>query len=277
VSAPNPAWLGFVRTARARSKIRHYLKTLAQTESENLGEKLLTQAVRAEGIEKLPAVDAEFQPIWEKLLRFTGNKSRSELLTDIGLGKRIASIVAKRLMLLLTATGEKPNALLLTRERYTSHENVSQGAVILDGSENASVQYAQCCRPIPGDSIIGYLGRGEGLVVHTSDCAVAARLQHRDSERFIAVDWADEPVRAFETGLVITVTNRKGVLARVAANLAQSEVDITKVDMGDENLLDTTDLRFVVSVRDVQHLDAALRHLKHTPSVLRVQRIKPNS
>jgi GTP pyrophosphokinase len=153
---------------------------------------------------------------------------------------------------------------------------VSQGAVILDGSENASVQYAQCCRPIPGDGIIGYLGRGEGLVVHTSDCAVAARLQHRDSERFIAVDWADEPVRAFETGLVITVTNRKGVLARVAANLAQSEVDITKVDMGDENLHDTTDLRFVVSVRDVQHLDAALRHLKHTPSVLRVQRIKPH-
>ena len=276
VSAPNPAWLGFVRTARARSKIRHYLKTLAQTESESLGEKLLTQAVRAEGIEKLPDVDAEFQPIWDKLLRFTGNKSRSELLTDIGLGKRIASIVAKRLMLLLTANGEKPNALLLTRERYTSHENVSQGAVILDGSENASVQYAQCCRPIPGDGIIGYLGRGEGLVVHTSDCAVAARLQHRDSERFIAVDWADEPVRAFETGLVITVTNRKGVLARVAANLAQSEVDITKVDMGDENLHDTTDLRFVVSVRDVQHLDAALRHLKHTPSVLRVQRIKPH-
>ena len=276
VSAPNPAWLGFVRTARARSKIRHYLKTLAQTESESLGEKLLTQAVRAEGIEKLPAVDAEFQPIWDKLLRFTGNKSRSELLTDIGLGKRIASIVAKRLMLLLTANGEKPNALLLTRERYTSHENVSQGAVILDGSENASVQYAQCCRPIPGDGIIGYLGRGEGLVVHTSDCAVAARLQHRDSERFIAVDWADEPVRAFETGLVITVTNRKGVLARVAANLAQSEVDITKVDMGDENLHDTTDLRFVVSVRDVQHLDTALRHLKHTPSVLRVQRIKPH-
>ena len=104
---------------RDSSKIRHYLKTLAQTESESLGEKLLTQAVRAEGIEKLPAVDAEFQPIWDKLLRFTGNKSRSELLTDIGLGKRIASIVAKRLMLLLTANGEKPNALLLTRERYT--------------------------------------------------------------------------------------------------------------------------------------------------------------
>ena len=277
VSAPNPAWLGFVRTARARSKIRHYLKTLAQTESEGLGEKLLIQAVRAEGIEKLPDIDGEYVPIWDKLLRFTGNKSRSELLTDIGLGKRIASIVAKRLMLLLTANGQKPDALLLTRERYTSHENVSQGAVVLDGSENASVQYAQCCRPIPGDSIVGYLGRGEGLMVHTSDCAVAARLQHRDSERFISVDWSDEPVRPFETGLIVTVTNRKGVLARVAAELAQAEVDITKVDMGEEDMQDTTDLRFVISVRDTQHLEAALRQLKHTASVLRAQRIKPHA
>ena len=277
VSAPNPAWLGFVRTARARSKIRHYLKTLAQTESEGLGEKLLTQAVRAEGIEKLPDIDGDYAPMWDKLLRFTGNKSRSELLTDIGLGKRIASIVAKRLMLLLTANGQKPDALLLTRERYTSHERLSQGAVILDGSENASVQYAQCCRPVPGDSIVGYLGRGEGLVVHTSGCAVAARLKHRDSERFIAVDWADEPVRQFETGLVVTVTNRKGVLARVAADLAQSEVDITKVDMGEEDQQDTTDLRFVISVRDTAHLDAALRNLKRTPSVLRALRITPHA
>ena len=277
VSAPNPAWLGFVRTARARSKIRHYLKTLAQTESEGLGEKLLTQAVRAEGIEKLPDIDGDYAPMWDILLRFTGNKSRSELLTDIGLGKRIASIVAKRLMLLLTANGQKPDALLLTRERYTSHERLSQGAVILDGSENASVQYAQCCRPVPGDSIVGYLGRGEGLVVHTSGCAVAARLKHRDSERFIAVDWADEPVRQFETGLVVTVTNRKGVLARVAADLAQSEVDITKVDMGEEDQQDTTDLRFVISVRDTAHLDAALRNLKRTPSVLRAQRITPHA
>ena len=277
VSAPNPAWLGFVRTARARSKIRHYLKTLAQTESEGLGEKLLTQAVRAEGIEKLPDIDGDYAPMWDKLLRFTGNKSRSELLTDIGLGKRIASIVAKRLMLLLTANGQKPDALLLTRERYTSHERLSQGAVILDGSENASVQYAQCCRPVPGDSIVGYLGRGEGLVVHTSGCAVAARLKHRDSERFMAVDWADEPVRQFETGLVVTVTNRKGVLARVAADLAQSEVDITKVDMGEEDQQDTTDLRFVISVRDTAHLDAALRNLKRTPSVLRAQRITPHA
>jgi GTP diphosphokinase / guanosine-3',5'-bis(diphosphate) 3'-diphosphatase len=274
VSTPNPAWLGFVRTGRARSKIRHYLKTLEQTESEGLGEKMLTQALRAEGMEKLPEAEGDYLPLWEKLLRFTGNRTRSELLTDIGLGKRIASIVAKRLMILLAESGEKPDALLLTRERYTAHENISQGAVVLDGSESGSVKFALCCRPIPGDGIVGYLGRGEGLVVHTNDCAVAKRLQHKDSERFIAVDWSDEPVRQFETGVVVTVTNGKGVLARVAAALASAEADITHVDMDDEAGQDTTDFRFVLGVRDRAHLEAALRQLKRTPSVLRAARVR---
>jgi GTP diphosphokinase / guanosine-3',5'-bis(diphosphate) 3'-diphosphatase len=277
VSTPNPAWLGFVRTGRARSKIRHHLKSLAQVESQDLGEKLLTQALRAEGLEKLPPDDPEYHPIWEKLLRFTGSRSRDELLTDIGLGKRIASIVAKRLVNMLAERGEKPNALLLTRERYTAHENVSQGEVTLDGSENASVQFATCCRPVPGDTIVGYLGRGEGLVVHAEDCAVARRLQHKDSERFIGVEWAEEPVRPFETGLIVTVINGKGVLARVAAALATAEADITHVDMGDDKAQDATDLRFLVAVRDRTHLEAAMRVLKRTPSVMKVQRVRPGS
>jgi GTP pyrophosphokinase len=277
VSTPNPAWLGFVRTGRARSKIRHHLKSLAQVESQQLGEKLLTQALRAEGLEKLPADDEEHHPIWEKLLRFTGSRSRAELLTDIGLGKRIATIVAKRLMTMLAERGEKPDALLITRERYTAHENVSQGEVTLDGSENASVQFASCCRPVPGDEIVGYLGRGEGLVVHTEECAVARRLQHKDSERFISVEWADEPVRPFETGLLVTVVNGKGVLARVAAALASAEADITHVDMDDEKRQDATDLRFIVAVRDKAHLDSAMRTLKRTPSVMRVQRVRPGN
>jgi GTP pyrophosphokinase len=210
VSTPNPAWLGFVRTGRARSKIRHHLKSLAQAESQSLGEKLLTQALRAEGLERLPADDEAHHAIWEKLLRFTGNRTREELFTDIGLGKRIATIVAKRLVTMLGEMGEKPDALLITRERFTAHENVSQGEVTLDGSENASVQFATCCRPVPGDKIVGYLGRGEGLVVHCEDCAVAKRLQHKDAERFIGVDWSDETVRAFETAILVTVANGKG-------------------------------------------------------------------
>jgi len=276
VSTPNPAWLSFVRTGRARSKIRHHLKTLAQAESEALGEKLLLQALRAEGIEKFPTDDDAVtrSGLWDKLLRFTGNRSRAELLTDVGLGKRVASIVAKRMVALLAETGEKPDALLLTRERFTAHEATMQGEVTIDGSENASVQFAPCCRPVPGDSIVGYLGRGEGLVVHADDCAVARKLRNKDSERFIGVDWSDEPVRTFETGIVVTVTNGQGVLARVASALASSEADITHIDMGQEAAQETTDLHFVIGVRDRTHLDTALRNLRRTPSVLSAERSK---
>ncbi|WP_027996220.1 RelA/SpoT family protein [Simplicispira psychrophila] len=274
-SLPNPAWLGFVRTGRARSKIRNYLKTLAHAESESLGEKLLAQALRAEGLEQLPLSSDETQPIWDKLLRFTGSRSRSELMADIGLGRRIASIVAKRVMVLMAEHGHKPDALLLTRERYNSQETLSQGGVTLDGSENASVQYARCCRPIPGDNIVGYLGRGEGLVVHCAECSVAQKLQHKDSERFITVDWADEPTRLFETSVIVTVSNGKGVLARIAEQLAHSEADITHIDMDDEVALDTVDLRFVIAVHNQAHLETALRNLRRTPAVLRAARTLP--
>jgi GTP pyrophosphokinase len=273
-ATPNPAWLGFVRTARARSKIRQHLKTLAQTDSESLGEKMLAQALRAEGIDQLPEDNDHNKMIWEKLLRFSGNKNIPELLTDIGLGKKIASIVAKRLLPMLNAEGTKPDALLLTRERYTATEAVAQGSVVLDGSENTSVRYAQCCRPIPGEAIVGYLGRGEGLIVHAEDCMAAKKLRHKDSERFISVEWSDDPIRTFETEVVVTVTNGKGVLARVASALAAAEADITRIDMEDETAQEATDLRFIIAVRDVNQLELALRNLRRTPSVLRAQRAK---
>jgi guanosine-3',5'-bis(diphosphate) 3'-pyrophosphohydrolase len=273
VSAPNPAWLSFVRTGRARSKIRHHLKTLAHAESEGLGEKLLLQALRAEGIERFPADDDGARPgIWNKLLRFTGSRSRSDLLLDIGLGKRIAGIVAKRMASLLTESGQKPDAVLLSQERFILQESGSHAPVIVDGSENASVHYATCCRPIPGDTIVGYLGRGEGLVVHAADCAVARKLHHKDRERFIGVEWTDDPMRPFETTVVVTVSNGKGVLARVASALASSEADITHIDMGQEAAQETTDLRFIIAVRDRMHLADVLRTLKRTSSVLRARR-----
>lgn len=276
-ASPNPAWLSFVRTARARSKIRQHLKTLAQADSQSLGEKMLIQAMRSEGIENLPPDTPDKQAVWEKLLRFSGNRSRAELLTDIGLGKRIAGIVAKRLLTLLVAIGEKPDAVLLTRERFGAGESVSQGSVLLDGSENASVKFASCCRPIPGDGIVGYLGRGEGLSVHVDTCLAARKLRSKDSERFIGVEWSDAPVRTFETGLLVAVTNGKGVLARVAGALANAETDITHIDMGDEAPQGSVELRFLVAVRDSNHLELALSKLRRTPSVLQAQRSKISS
>lgn len=128
---------------------------------------------------------------------------------------------------------------------------------------------------MPGDTIVGYLGRGEGLVVHRTECNVAKRLQHKDSERFIAVDWSEEPTRAFETGIKITVRNGKGVLARIASELATSEADIVHVDMDDETAMDTVDLRFIVLAHDQAHLENALKNLRRTQAVLRAERILP--
>lgn len=275
---PNPAWLSFVKTGRARSKIRHYLKTMAQEKAHVLGERMLNQALRSEGIAALPAEDDVHRATWDKLLRFTGNKNRIELLSDIGMGKRIAGMVGKKLAVLLSETGLKPDALLISTERYASgaDESVSQGMVTLDGSEGLSVQYAPCCKPIPGDRIVGYLGRGEGLIVHAEDCPTGRRLLARDSERFLEVEWADEPLRSFDTTLLVTVTNGKGVLARVASAIGAAEADITHVDMGNEPAQAATDIRFLVSVRDRVHLADVLRSLKRTPSVLKAQRLKPS-
>jgi GTP diphosphokinase / guanosine-3',5'-bis(diphosphate) 3'-diphosphatase len=274
-SKPNPAWLGFVRTARARSKIRHHLKTLSLHESEDLGEKLLLQALRAEGIGELPAADEANNTLWSKLLRFSGNQSRAEMLADIGLGKRVASILAKRLVILLTDAGHKVDPLLMSKERFTAHEQISQGAIVLDGRDGGTVQYAPCCQPIPGDAITGYLGRGEGLHVHTAACSVAQKLMQKDKERFIAVEWSDEPLRAFSTTVVVTVQSGKGVLAKVAAAMASAEADIKSVDLGRDSEVGapTADLRFVIDVRDTAHLDAVLRTLARTARVNKAKRI----
>jgi GTP pyrophosphokinase len=274
-SSPNPAWLGFVRTARARSKIRQHLRTMAQADAEHLGEKMLAQALRAEGIENLPDLTGPSEAIWDKLIRFSGNRSQIELLTDIGLGKRIASIVAKKLAKLLAEQGAKPDALLLTRERFSAKDALVHASVLIDGSENTSVRFATCCRPVPGDAIVGHLGRGEGLAIHTSTCNVGKKLHYKDSERFISVDWSDQIVRSFETGIVVTVNNGKGVLARVAGALSSAEADITHVDMADESGEGAMDLRFVIAVRDTQQLEIVLRNLRRTPSVLRAERIAP--
>ena len=272
---PNPAWLNFVRTGRARSKIRHYLKTMELEESQDLGEKMLAQAVRAEGLQ-LPGTEPEDAPLWQSLTRWSGNRSRAELMTDIGVGRKIAIIVAKRLARLLAERGSKPDALTLTMGRYAADDTTpSQGLVLIDGDEGASVQLATCCRPIPGDSIVGYLGRGEGLTVHTAECSVGKRLFERDSERWMGVDWAEQPTRAFETSVTLLVRNGKGVLAQVAQAVSEAEADITHIDMGDASAGETTELRLLLSVRDRLHLADVIRTLRRSSTVLRAARIKP--
>ena len=275
---PNPAWLNLVRTGRARSKIRHYLKTMELDESRAMGEKMLAQALRAEGLQMPPGDpnDASAAALWQQLARWSGNRGRAELLSDIALGRKIATIVAKRLAALMIDQGARPDAVTLTLGRFASDDaGTAQGVVFIDGSEGASVQIATCCRPIPGDALVGYLGRGEGLVVHTHDCHVGKRLFERDSERWMQVEWAEELTRTFEAAIMVLVHNGKGVLAQVASAISAAEADITHLDMGADRPAESAELKLLVSVRDRLHLADVLRTLRRSASVLRVWRVKP--
>ncbi|OYT89876.1 MAG: guanosine-3',5'-bis(diphosphate) 3'-pyrophosphohydrolase [Burkholderiales bacterium PBB6] len=277
---PNPAWLNFVRTGRARSKIRHYLKNLELEESQALGEKMLRQALRAEGMRMPDLTNEVLVPgnPWTSLLRWSGNRTPGELLIDIGLGKKIATIVAKRMAQSLREQGQKPDAVTLSMGRYAAPEDTpTQGLVVIDGAEGASITLATCCRPIPGDAIVGYLGRGEGLVVHTGECPTGKRLYERDRERWMQVEWSEEPTRAFETAITVLLKNGKGVLAQVAQSVSSAEADITHIDMGDEVPGETAELKLLVSVRDRLHLAEVLRTLKRNVTVLRVQRARGNA
>ena len=274
---PNPAWLGMVRTGRARSKIRHYLKTLETDESRALGEKLLGQALRAEGLQ-LPGADPADETaaaLWQQLARWGGNRNRGELLVDVGLGRKIAVIVAKRLAHFMAEAGIKPDAVTLSLTRFASGDEApAQGVVFVDGSEGNSIQFAACCRPIPGDPVVGYLGRGEGLVVHTADCPTGKRLYERDSERWMQVEWAEELTRPFDTSLFVLVKNGKGVLAQVAQSVSSAEADIVHIDMDPEPAEEQIELRLIVSVRDRVHLADVLRTLRRSPVVRRVSRYR---
>ncbi len=275
---PNPAWLSFVRTGRARSKIRHFLKNLELEESRDLGEKMLSQALRAEGL-PLPSLDDEDMPaaqLWQQLARWAGNRHVDELLIEVGLGRKIATIVAKKLARMLTEQGQRPDAVMLSMGRFANDDAPAQGSVTLDGSEGASVRLATCCRPIPGDEVRGYLGRGEGLIVHTSECAIGRRLMQRDSEHWIAVSWSEELSRAFEASVGILLTNGKGVLAQVASAVSSAEADITHIAMSDESeRRETVEMSLLLAVRDRLHLADVLRTLKRSPAVLRAWRVKP--
>jgi GTP diphosphokinase / guanosine-3',5'-bis(diphosphate) 3'-diphosphatase len=171
--------------------------------------------------------------------------------------------------------GIKPDAVTLSLGRYGQEDSANaQTLVFVDGSEGNSIQLAPCCRPIPGDHIVGYLGRGEGLLVHTLECPTGRRLKERDPERWMAVEWAEELDRTFDTTLYALVKNGKGVLAQVASSISSAEADIVHLDMDQEPADETIELRLQVSVRDRVHYADVLRTLRRSPVVLKVSRYR---
>jgi len=251
---PNPAWLSYVRTGKARSQIRHFLKTMQYEESAALGERMLNQAIRAVGATPAQAT-AE---LWERLVRDVGTKSRREILADIGLGKRLAAIVARKLLLLA-----EPNQ---------AEGKLPAGSIVIHGSEGMAVQFARCCNPIPGDPITGFIKKGQGLVVHTHDCPTAAK-SRTDPEKWLDVDWAPDTEKMFDVGIRVTVANQRGVLAKVATAIADAGSNIDNVSMDEERDLYTT-MHFTLQVSDRPHLARVMRSLRRIQEVVRIARAK---
>jgi (p)ppGpp synthase/HD superfamily hydrolase len=250
---PNPGWLQYVRTGKARSNIRHFLKTMQYEESASLGERLLDQALKALKSSAAEIDDAN----WERALREGGARSREELLADIGLGKRLPAVVARRLL-----------------KRTDSKEELkSAGSVTIRGTEGMAVQLASCCRPIPGDAIVGSIKKGQGLVVHVSDCGVIERSRRKEPEQWIDVEWDPRTTRLFQAALNVTVENQRGVLAKVASEIAEAGSNIDSITMADDRTV-FTGMHFVLEVANRQHLARVMRALRRLPDVKKLSRVK---
>jgi guanosine-3',5'-bis(diphosphate) 3'-pyrophosphohydrolase len=254
-ATPSPVWLGYVKSARARSRIRHFLNTQQNAESAALGERLLAHALRDLGLAlaKLPA------KAWDRFKRASGARSERSILADIGLGKRLPAIVARR----LAENSEMDTARI-------APESSSRQAILIHGAEGVAVRLGTCCRPIPGDPIVGLIRKGQGLMVHTHDCPAIIKLR---SERgnWIDVEWEPDITGVFDVSIRVVVHNVRGVLARLAAGMAEAESNIVNISMDDDSGKATT-LFFTLQVTNRNHLARILRALRRVPEVVRITR-----
>jgi len=247
---PNPSWLAYVATGRARSSIRHFLRTIQFDESIKLGERLLNQALKSFGADPETVNEA----YWEKLLRDGGVKSKQDLLADIALGKQLGAVIAKR---------------LLMPEESTARTQGKSSITIL-GTEGMAVKFAKCCFPIPGDGIVGLIKKDQGLIIHTQDCPTVVQNSKQDNQ--LDVEWGPEIERAFPVSIDMAVVNRSGVLARVTTEIAKAGSNIDDIRL--ENDDDYTVMHFVIQTRDRKHLAHIFRELKHIDEVVKIGRSK---
>jgi len=249
---PNPSWLNFVVTAKARHHIRHFLKTMQYEESAHLGERLLAQALGALGGSLRALREAD----WERLLKEAGGKSRQEVLADIGLGRVLGVVIARKLL---------PSA---------GHSVPQQpGPVVIRGSEGMALQFAKCCHPIPGDPIIGFIKKGRGMIVHTHDCPVIAKMK-REPEKWLDVEWAPETRKLFSVNVKLLVSNQQGVLAKVAAEISGNDSNIENVSVEPGDSAAYSQIHFTLQVHNRLHLAQIMRGLRRLPEVIRITRLK---
>jgi len=251
---PNPTWIHFAVTGKARAHIRAALKHVHLNESVALGRQLLNQALRALGANP-EDIDAAR---WEPLLK-ESDRSQEEFLADIGLGKRLGVVVARQ---------------LLAKESDTPLKR-PPGPMYIRGAEGVAVRLAKCCRPIPGDPILGQIKKEQGLIIHTHDCPQVAHYRE-DPDKWVDVEWATDIDKVFDVNIKITTANKRGVLAKVASSISAEGSNIDDVHMEEESD-NYTNLYFTVQVQNHVHLGRLLRALRALEEVVRVVRLKGGS
>ncbi len=250
---PNPAWLSFIVTAKARSNIRSYLKNLQKNEACGLGERLLTQALSAYGKDVTDISGREMS----KLLKELNVDSEQDLYREIGLGNRMAPFVAKHLVSL--------RGRWIKLRRKTD----SKKPLAIRGTEGMVVSFAKCCHPIPGDSVVGVMTSGKGLVVHKNKCRNS---KAKSKDKWIQVYWASDSAGEFTAEITITTENERGVLAQVAAKISDEKSNIENI-VFDEKYGATTTITVVLTVKDRVHLARIMRAIRNMPKIYKVKRI----
>ncbi len=261
LAKPNPAWLNYVVTGKARSHIRHYLKTIQISESAHLGERLLNLALRALHIDPSAITDKQ----WQKVMSDYGAKIKNEILADIGLGKRMSLMVAHQLL----ANNHDSN----NDENGKTKAFKPLDMITIRGSEGMAVQFAQCCTPIPGDPILGFINKEKGLIIHTHDCATVAKFK-LDPDKWLDVEWDPDNEKLFKVNVRLVVANVRGMLAKIAAGISEAGANIDNVSVEDSDGSQYSNVNFVVQVRNRAHLADLMRNLRKIPDVVRINRVK---
>jgi len=248
-SRPHPSWLDFVITARARTNIRHFLKSLQTTEAISLGQRLLQQSVNQIVGKEEALTDERFTNVLEQY-RMTDKK---ELLAEIGLGNRNSSLVAKAMY------------------EIEDSEDIDDAGkpLAIKGTEGMVVSFAKCCRPVPGDAIVGFMSSGKGIVVHQQNCR---NITETSSEnRQLSVQWSDHVEGEYLAFLRVQVTNERGVLANLSATIADMYSNIEHVNLTEKDGRIST-MEFVITVNDRIHLARIMKKLRSLPVVNRIWR-----
>jgi guanosine-3',5'-bis(diphosphate) 3'-pyrophosphohydrolase len=253
-AVPSPQWLEWTVSAKARTAIRHYLKRLQHEDAVEFGHRMLDRALDARGA----SLDAIPGPALDRYLADAKYKRLEELLADIALGNRMPDQVAEQLA---HARGEVPDAQNLQR---------SAEKILINGSERGVLTFGNCCNPVPGDDIVGFLSAGKGIVVHRLDCPNMAEYR-KTPERMVAIGWDREVTGDYRVRLRIIVDNKPGVLATVAAAIAESSSNIENVEYQERDL-QTSALLFTISVRNRKHLADVMRRVRRASVVHGVYR-----